>query len=98
MSKNAFENNLARFNTWASLVLSLGIPFVLCVLKMARLNFRLNKLEKVCLGAMIVTLVLYIFSFITSVADGRIIWHCYPFLLLFYFNQEIELKEFQKLT
>jgi hypothetical protein len=98
MSKNAFENNLTRFNTWASLLLSLGIPFVLCVLKMARLNFRLNQLEKACLGAMIVTLVLYIFSFITSVADGRIIWHCYPFMLLFYFNQEIELKEFQKLT
>jgi Gpi18-like mannosyltransferase len=79
ISFDSFVNNLLRFNTWfASLITFL--PLVLYVwLNYVNLpkNFKLA-----IIAAAVSALFLWFYSFITTVADGRIFWHIYPMVLV----------------
>lgn len=79
ISFDSFAKNLFRFNTWfASLITFLPLAFYVW------LN-RVNLPNNFTLAIVSVTasaLLLWLYSFITTVADGRIFWHLYPMALL----------------
>lgn len=86
----AINHNLGRLRTWGAFVLTLGIPFILAIKKGWHLGFShwLKPIPMACLAGFGTAVLLFFFSFISTVADGRIIWHSYFFLLLFIFDPE----------
>ena len=83
----AAQNNLNRPHTLLSLVLSLGIPALLVVSGLLKNDISLfkNAYSFAAFGALLAVFALYAFSFVTTVADGRIIWHGYVFMFMLIF-------------
>jgi hypothetical protein len=86
----AAQNNLQRPHTLLSFLLSLGLPGVLLTraLIINKTNFFDSQLHFAALGGLFGVFALYVFSFLTTVADGRIIWHGYIFMFLLIFTQK----------
>lgn len=81
----SIKTNFTRFNTWFSMLASLGVPFILYVIKSVHLvkNKRpLNLLQKACTISIIIAIGLYTFSYISTIADGRMIWTSYMYFLI----------------
>ncbi|MES2726435.1 MAG: hypothetical protein V4643_04990 [Bacteroidota bacterium] len=79
------KNNFTRFNTWFSMIASFGIPFVLYAIYNVQLIKRklpFNSLQKACAASIIIAIGLYTFSYISTIADGRMIWTCYMYFLI----------------
>jgi hypothetical protein len=86
----AAQNNLNRPHTLLSLVFSLGIPALLLLrgfLKNDIILFK-NAETAAAFGALLAVFALYLFSFVTTVADGRIIWHGYVFMFMLIFKKQ----------
>jgi hypothetical protein len=84
-SAGAIKSSFLRFNTWFSLVASLGIPFVLYSqywIQVIKGKTPLNQMQIACAASILLTLGLYLFSFISTIADGRIIWMGYFYFLI----------------
>lgn len=79
------KTNFTRFNTWFSMIASLGVPFMLYVIYNTRLIKRklpFNSLQKACAASILIAVGLYTFSYISTIADGRMIWTCYMYFLV----------------
>jgi len=94
ISEQSFQYNVNRMRTWGALVLSIGLPGLLYVKKVFGLNQRafLQPLCLASLAGLFSAFGLFVFSFVSTVADGRIVWHSIFFLLLFIFEPEKELQ------
>lgn len=79
VSYQSFANNLTRFNTWFASLITL-LP-VLLYLFLNRLLVPTH-LKRAMLLTALCAVGLWVYSFITTVADGRIFWHLYPMFLL----------------
>jgi len=83
----AFWNNIHRPHSWLAFALSFGLPGFGLIQSMATHKMKLlqNPLLAGCLAGVASCIGLYIFSFITTVADGRIIWHAYFYMFVVIF-------------
>ncbi len=84
-SFTSIKTNFTRFNTWFSMIASLGIPFVLYVtynIQLIKRKLVFNSLQKACAASIIIAIGLYTFSYISTIADGRMIWTCYMYFLI----------------
>lgn len=75
--------NLTRLKTYASFILSFGIPGLGAILyfKNSGCRFTSSKIEFVLLTGLICTVLLSIFSIFAAYSDGRHIWLSYPFTI-----------------
>ncbi len=82
-SGNAFQLNFNRLHSWLSFPLSFGIVGVLYLYVLFKLkkNIFSDSLLLASLFSVMLALALYVASLFSTVADGRIIWHCYFFML-----------------
>jgi hypothetical protein len=89
---NAAKVNLYRMHTWFSLILSFGLIGILFIYKLflAKKNLAKTKTGMAALAGFAGVLGLYAYSYISTIADGRIIWHGYFFMLLLIFDPNIE--------
>lgn len=89
-SWGATKNNLVRVNTLLSFIFSLGVPGILFVRKyLLEKTFIFNHTVRAgAWGGLAGILALYLFSFLTTVADGRIIWHAYVFIFILIFERK----------
>ena len=82
--KNA-EINFTRFNTWGSFIFSFGIVGLLFINNLLKFNIKnmlANKLILACLASIVSAYFLYVLSYFSTIADGRIIWLTYFYMLL----------------
>lgn len=81
--KNA-EVNFYRFNTWISFIASFGAIGVAIILNYKKVFEKLiyNHLTLACLACFGVGILLYELSYFSTIADGRIIWLTYFYMLL----------------
>lgn len=94
----AAKYNLQRTNTILSFILSLGLPGLLLLIKLYSHKIKLfqSSTSMGALGGLIGIFVLYLFSFFTTIADGRIIWHAYVFMFILIFERRDLLTEKRK--
>ncbi|MBP7510284.1 MAG: hypothetical protein KA981_00065 [Bacteroidia bacterium] len=87
ISTTAFWNNINRPHSWLAFVFSFGIPGFGLIQSIATHKMKLleNPLLAGCLAGVASCIALYLFSFITTVADGRIIWHAYFYMFVVIF-------------
>lgn len=76
--------NFYRFNTWISFIATFGVIGLAILLnrKIIFKNLVTNNLTLACLACFGVGLVLYGLSYFSTIADGRIIWLTYFYMLL----------------
>jgi len=82
--KNA-SINFHRFNSWISVILSFGLLGLLFFKKLFTKTFRQiieNPLYLSCLACIGSAMFLYFLSYFSTIADGRIIWLSYFYMLL----------------
>jgi hypothetical protein len=82
--KNA-SINFHRFNSWFSVILSFGLVGVLFFKELINKTFRHiieNPLYLACLASIGSALFLYFLSYFSTIADGRIIWLSYFYMLI----------------
>lgn len=81
--KNA-EINFHRFNTWVSFIASIGVISAAFILNRKQVfnNLIKKQLKLACIVCFSVGLVLYALSYFSTIADGRIIWLTYFYMLL----------------
>lgn len=81
--KNA-EVNFYRFNTWVSFIASFGAIGVAIILNYKKVYEKLisNHLTLACLACFGLGILLYALSYFSTIADGRIIWLTYFYMLL----------------
>ena len=91
ISNQAAWNNLARWHTGASFILSFGLIGFLVFYQLfhSKKLILTNTLAIASLTGILSTFALYAYSYITTVADGRIIWHAYFFFLLLIFDPKL---------
>jgi len=92
LNLNAAKVNLNRMHTWLSFILSFGLIGILFLYKLifAGKNLTKNKTSMAALAGFVGILGLYAYSYISTIADGRIIWHGYFFMLLLIFDPNLE--------
>tara|TARA_Y100000590_G_scaffold466949_1_gene644034 strand:- start:3601 stop:4563 length:963 start_codon:yes stop_codon:yes gene_type:complete len=75
--------NLNRPNSWLSIFLVLGIPLgiILINYKSLRLLIVKNIIVVPLISGVIISLLMYSFAFVSTVADGRTLWASYPFII-----------------
>lgn len=95
LSLEAAKYNLHRTNTILSFILSLGFPGLLLLFKLYVHKIKLfqSSTSMGALGGLIGIFVLYLISFFTTIADGRIIWHAYVFMFILIFERRDLLTE-----
>jgi len=76
--------NFYRFNTWVSFIASFGAIGLAILLNRKPIfrNIINNNLTLACLACFSVGLVLFALSYFSTIADGRIIWLTYFYMLL----------------
>lgn len=76
--------NFYRFNTWVSFIASIGAIGLAIFLNRKKVFYKLkiNSLTLACLACFCVGLALYTLSYFSTIADGRIIWLTYFYMLL----------------
>ena len=77
--------NFYRFNSWFSLILSFGLVGLLLIKKLWSKTFTeifKNQLVLACLASIGSAFFLYFLSYISTIADGRIIWLSYFYMLI----------------
>lgn len=77
--------NFHRFNSWFSVILSFGLVGFLFFKKLFTITFRQiieNPLYLACLASIGSAIFLYFLSYFSTIADGRIIWLSYFYMLL----------------
>jgi hypothetical protein len=82
-TENAFIN-FYRFNTWFSFIASFGVIGLLIILNLKNIlnTLKNNYLLLACCACFLVAIALYVLSYFATVADGRIIWLIYFYLLI----------------
>lgn len=91
IGSGAIAHNLSRPHTWLSFLLTFGITgiwWLSNLLQHGKVIFKNARLLAYQAG-IAATLLLYSYSFITTVADGRILWHSVFFQLLTIFDPQI---------
>lgn len=77
--------NFHRFNSWFSIILSFGLVGLLFFKELFTKTFRQiieNPLYLACLASIGSALFLYFLSYYSTIADGRIIWLSYFYMLM----------------
>jgi hypothetical protein len=76
--------NFYRFNTWVSFIASFGTIGLAIILNRKTIfkNLINNDLTLACLACFGVSIILYVLSYFSTIADGRIIWLTYFYMLL----------------
>ncbi len=76
--------NFNRFNTWVSFIASFGAIGLAILLNRKKIFKKLitNNLILACLACFGIGLMLYALSYFSTIADGRIIWLTYFYMLL----------------
>ena len=77
--------NFHRFNSWFSVILSFGLLGFLFFKQLFTKTFRQiieNPLYLACLASIGSAIILYFLSYFSTIADGRIIWLSYFYLLM----------------
>lgn len=77
--------NFHRFNSWFSVILSFGLVGFLFFKKLLTKTFRQiieNPIYLACLASVGSALFLYFLSYFSTIADGRIIWLSYFYMLM----------------
>jgi hypothetical protein len=77
--------NFQRFNSWFSIILSFGLVGFLFFKKLVSKTFieiSNNPLYLACLASIGSALFLYFLSYFSTIADGRIIWLSYFYMLM----------------
>jgi hypothetical protein len=77
--------NFHRFNSWFSVILSFGLLGFLFFKKLFTISFRQiieNPLYLACLASIGSAIFLYFLSYFSTIADGRIIWLSYFYMLM----------------
>ncbi|MDP1726359.1 MAG: hypothetical protein Q8M15_06215 [Bacteroidota bacterium] len=84
-SFNSVQTNLYRIHTWLSFILSFGLVgflFVKSLLHHPLTEIKTNSLVLASIAGILGAMLLYLISYFTTIADGRIIWQSYFFLLI----------------
>lgn len=82
---NSASINLHRFNSWFSVILSFGLVGLLFFKQLYSKSFGQiteNPLYLACLASIGSALFLYFLSYFSTIADGRIIWLSYFYMLI----------------
>ena len=88
LSLEAAQNNLNRSHTLGSFFLSFGIPGILLLRTGLKNKWQIYSAASMgAWGGILGIVSLYLFSFFTTVADGRIIWHAYVFMFILIFER-----------
>lgn len=90
ISFTSIHTNFYRLHTWLSFVLSFGLVgflFVISLLHLTLTEIKNNSLILASIAGVMGAMVLYLISYFTTIADGRIIWQAYFFMLII-FNQK----------
>jgi hypothetical protein len=76
--------NFYRFNTWVSFIASFGTIGLAIILNRKTIfkNLTNNNLTLACLACFGISIILYVLSYFSTIADGRIIWLTYFYMLL----------------
>jgi hypothetical protein len=77
--------NFHRFNSWFSVILSFGLVGLLFFKELCSKTFRQiirNPLYLACLASIGSAIILYFLSYFSTIADGRIIWLSYFYMLM----------------
>lgn len=75
-------DNIFRFKTYFSLLISFGFPGLLSLLYLLKMKNRWTEpLFASFMIGIIVSLLLWFYSYISAYADGRFIWTAYPFMV-----------------
>ncbi|MCG9881109.1 MAG: hypothetical protein MH472_10970 [Bacteroidia bacterium] len=84
----AAQNNLYRVNSILSLLLSFGIPGMYLIIHTVKSknSLAISPQKAGAIVGLLGVLALYLFSFFTTIADGRIIWHGYVFMFMILFE------------
>lgn len=80
--------NLYRANTWLSFILSFGAAGLLSARQLLNQSFSQilnNNIYMACLACIGCAIILYVLSYFSTIADGRIIWISYFYMLLISF-------------
>lgn len=87
---NSASINFNRFNSWFSVILSFGIVGFLFLIKISKKNIREiynSNLHLACLASISSVFLLYLLSYFSTIADGRIIWLSYFYMLMIIFSE-----------
>lgn len=79
------KNNFFRINTWLSFILTIGSPGLVILLELRKLSFYKiwsNQVILSCLVCVASAFFFYTLSYLSTVADGRIIWLTYFYLII----------------
>lgn len=79
------KNNFFRINTWLSFILSFGFLGLVVLAELRKLSiYKIfgNQLILSCLGCIGCAFFFYILSYLSTVADGRVIWLAYFYLII----------------
>lgn len=93
--KNA-TTNFNRLNTWLSFIFSfgmVGLLFLNQIFKLSIKNILGNNLIIACLSSILTAYGLYLLSYFSTIADGRIIWLTYFYMLLIVYNKTAKTKK-----
>jgi hypothetical protein len=86
------KNNFFRINTWLSFILSfgfLGLVFLIETRKLSTYKILGNQLILSCLVCMAGAFFFYSLSYFSTVADGRVIWLTYFYLIIIWNTSKI---------
>ncbi len=86
------KNNFFRINTWLSFILSfgfLGLVFLIEIRKLSTYKILGNQLILSCLVCMAGAFFFYSLSYFSTVADGRVIWLTYFYLIIIWNTSKI---------
>ena len=75
--------NINRTNSWLSIVFVLGIPLGLILMNRRKLRplIAQNIFALPLISGILISVLMYCFAFVSTVADGRTLWASYPFII-----------------
>jgi len=82
-STQSIQNNLHRINSYFAMPLSFGLVGMLYVYSLVKQKYQLikNPLVLASIVCVLIAFGLYIISYCTTIADGRMIWQAYYFMI-----------------